>query len=212
MEGTGPGAQTEASVGGGTEVAGIALGSPDGVLEYDPSNPLADKQGMVRSANVNLGDQMSNMMMAQNGYEANLATISQAETGLSGCPGAAGMSILPVGAAAASMWPAAETTQVGLAEPTSPTSPTAPVGGAGAAGGASGGGDGFANVLGNALDSLSATQNTADNLATQAATGGLTNVADYMVAANEANIQTQLTSAVRNSALQSFQEIMGMQL
>ncbi len=79
MEGTGPGAQTEASVGGGTEVAGIALGSPDGVLEYDPSNPLADKQGMVRSANVNLGDQMSNMMMAQNGYEANLATISQAE-------------------------------------------------------------------------------------------------------------------------------------
>jgi flagellar basal-body rod protein FlgC len=34
---------------------------------------------MVRSANVNLGDQMSDMMMAQNGYEANLATISQAE-------------------------------------------------------------------------------------------------------------------------------------
>ena len=103
------------------------------------------------------------------------------------------------------MWPAAETTQVGLAEPTSPTSPTAPVGGAGAAGGASGGGDSFANVLGNAIDSLSATQTNADNLATQAATGGLTNVADYMVAANEANIQTQLTSAVRNSALQSFQ-------
>ena len=81
-----------------------------------------------------------------------------------------------------------------------------------AEGGASGGGDGFANVLGNALDSLSSTQANADNLATQAATGGLTNVADYMVAANEANIQTQLTSAVRNSALQSFQEIMGMQL
>jgi flagellar hook-basal body complex protein FliE len=121
------------------------------------------------------------------------------------------MSVLPVGAAAASMWPAAETTRVGLAEPTSPTSPTAPVGGAGEANGTSGGG-GFANVLGNALDSLSSTQANADNLATQAATGGLTNVADYMVAANEANIQTQLTSAVRNSALQSFQEIMGMQL
>ena len=73
-------------------------------------------------------------------------------------------------------------------------------------------GGGFANVLGNALDSLSATQSNADNLATQAATGGLTNVADYMVAANEANLQTQLTSAVRNSALQSFQSIMGMQL
>jgi flagellar basal-body rod protein FlgC len=66
-------------VGGGTEVAGIALGSPDGVLEHDPTNPLADKQGMVRAADVNLGDQMSDMMMAQNGYEANLATVSQAE-------------------------------------------------------------------------------------------------------------------------------------
>ncbi|MGD0808170.1 MAG: flagellar basal body rod C-terminal domain-containing protein [Acidimicrobiales bacterium] len=28
---------------------------------------------------MNLGDQMSDMMIAQNGYEANLATISQAE-------------------------------------------------------------------------------------------------------------------------------------
>jgi flagellar hook-basal body complex protein FliE len=121
------------------------------------------------------------------------------------------MSILPVGAATSSLWPATETTQVGLTDPTSPTSPTAPVGGAGGASSTSGGG-GFANVLGNALDSLSATQSNADNLATQAATGGLTNVADYMVAANEANLQTQLTSAVRNSALQSFQSIMGMQL
>jgi flagellar hook-basal body complex protein FliE len=120
------------------------------------------------------------------------------------------MSILPVGAATSSIWPATETTQVGLTDPTSPTSPTAPVGGAGGASSTSGGG--FANVLGNALDSLSATQSNADNLATQAATGGLTNVADYMVAANEANLQTQLTSAVRNSALQSFQSIMGMQL
>lgn len=120
------------------------------------------------------------------------------------------MSILPVAATSAPLWPSAETTQVGLGEPTSPTSPTAPLGGAGAAGGASG--DGFASVLGNAIDSLTATQANADNLATQAATGSLTNVADYMVAADEANIQTQLTSAVRNSALQSFQEIMGMQL
>jgi flagellar hook-basal body complex protein FliE len=119
------------------------------------------------------------------------------------------MSILPVGTAASSLWPSSETSQVGFAEPTSPTAPTAPVG---SAGGASGQGDGFANLLGNALDSVSSTQANADNLATQAATGGLSNIADYMVAANEANIQTQLTSAVRNSALQSFQEIMGMQL
>jgi flagellar hook-basal body complex protein FliE len=121
------------------------------------------------------------------------------------------MSILPVGAATASVWPGAESTQVGISDPTSPTSATSPLGGVGAAGGA-GSGDGFASLLGNAIDSVTATQANADNLATQAATGGLTNVADYMVAADEANIQTSLTSAVRNSALQSFQEIMGMQL
>ena len=61
-------------------MAGIALGSPAGVEEYDPSSPLADKQGMVRVTNVDLGQQMTDMMLAQRGYEANLATISQAET------------------------------------------------------------------------------------------------------------------------------------
>lgn len=104
---------------------------------------------------------------------------------------------MPVGAA----------TPIASIEATAPTSPTSPLG---EAGGASGGG--FANMLGNALDSVQASQTSADNLATQAATGGLTNVADYMVAADQANIQTQLTSAVRNSALQAFQSIMGMQL
>jgi flagellar basal-body rod protein FlgC len=80
VEGTGAGSAAEATIGGGTEVAGIALGSPAGVEEYDPSNPLADKQGMVRVTNVDLGQQMTDMMLAQRGYEANLATISQAET------------------------------------------------------------------------------------------------------------------------------------
>jgi flagellar basal-body rod protein FlgC len=79
VEGTGPGSSTEGAIGGGTQVVGIALGSPLGVEEYDPTNPLADKHGMVRAANVNLAQQMSDMMMAQNSYEANLATISRAE-------------------------------------------------------------------------------------------------------------------------------------
>lgn len=79
VEGTGPGAATEASIGGGTQVQGIALGSPAGVQEYDPGSPLADKQGMVRAADVNLGQQMTDMILAQRGYEANLSTITQAE-------------------------------------------------------------------------------------------------------------------------------------
>ena len=122
------------------------------------------------------------------------------------------MSIIPVTAASAAVWPAAETSQVGIAQPTSPTSPTAPIGGTGGATGAGGTGDSFANILGNAINGVQSVQANADNLATQAATGSLTNVSDYMVAAEEANIQTQLTTAVRNNALQAFQQIMGMQI
>lgn len=121
------------------------------------------------------------------------------------------MSILPIGAATAgTVFPAANTTsvaQLGQAGPTNPTSATSPMDGT--AGGAS---SSFADLLGNALGSVQATQASADNMAAQAATGSLTNVADYMVTAEEANLQTQLTSAVRNNALQAFQSIMGMQL
>ena len=121
------------------------------------------------------------------------------------------MSIIPVSAASAALFPTTETSHVGLAGPTAPTSPTAAFGAEGTSA-ASGTGDSFANVLGNAVDGVQSVQANADNLATQAATGSLTNVSDYMVAAEEANIQTQLTAAVRNNALQAFQQIMGMQL
>jgi flagellar basal-body rod protein FlgC len=79
LGGTGPGSALDASIGSGVEVAGVALGSPAGVLEHDPQSPLADKQGMVRAANVDLGTQMTDMIMAQEGYGANLATISRAQ-------------------------------------------------------------------------------------------------------------------------------------
>jgi flagellar basal-body rod protein FlgC len=77
--GTATGTVTGAAIGGGVAVAGVALGSPAGVEEYDPTSPLADSKGMVRAADVDLGQQMTDMMLAQRGYEANLATISQAE-------------------------------------------------------------------------------------------------------------------------------------
>jgi len=129
------------------------------------------------------------------------------------------MSVLPVGAATGALWPSSgaypvgastEGSQASLTQATAPTSPTAPLGAAGQANGPGGGG--FADLLGAAMDNVTAAQASADNLATQAATGSLTNVADYMVTAEEANIQTQLTAAVRNNALQAFQQIMGMTL
>lgn len=78
-----------------------------------------------------------------------------------------------------------------------------------AAGGAS---NDFGNAIVNALDKLQGTQNNADQLAVQASTGNLTDVTDYLIAANQAQVQTQLTTAVRDKAVDAFQSIMGMQV
>ncbi len=74
------------------------------------------------------------------------------------------------------------------------------------------GDSGFGNAITGALDNLQATQNKADSLALDAATGDLQNVHDYMIAATQASLQTELTVAVRNKALEAFGEIMRMQI
>jgi flagellar basal-body rod protein FlgC len=61
-------------------VTGIALGPASGTEVYDPSSPLADAKGLVREPDVDMGEQMSDMMMAQRGYEMNLAVISRAQS------------------------------------------------------------------------------------------------------------------------------------
>ena len=68
----------------------------------------------------------------------------------------------------------------------------------------------FGQTLTKALDGLSGMQTKADGLAVQAATGDLTNVHDYMIAATEASLATELTVAVRNKAVESFNQIMNM--
>jgi flagellar hook-basal body complex protein FliE len=72
-------------------------------------------------------------------------------------------------------------------------------------------GAGFAGELGRGLDWLQQTQSTADNLAVKAATGDLTDVHDYMIASAQASLATELTVAVRNKAVDAFNEIMRMQ-
>jgi flagellar hook-basal body complex protein FliE len=70
----------------------------------------------------------------------------------------------------------------------------------------------FGEWLGNALDSVSASQSKADGLAVQAATGDLTAIHDFTVASTEAQLLTQLTVEVRNRAVEAFNDIMRMQV
>jgi flagellar hook-basal body complex protein FliE len=68
----------------------------------------------------------------------------------------------------------------------------------------------FAAVLSKGLDSLQGMQSKADGLAVQAATGTLTDVHNYTIAATEASLATQLTATIRNKALEAFNDIMRM--
>ncbi len=71
-------------------------------------------------------------------------------------------------------------------------------------------GDGFAAILASSVDQLQSTQKTADSLASQAATGDLKDVHDYMIAATEAKVATEMVVTVKNKAVEAFSEIMRM--
>lgn len=64
---------------GGVQVGGIQLGSAEGRMVYDPDNPLADEGGYVRYPDIDLASQMTQLIMAQRGYQANLAVIDRAK-------------------------------------------------------------------------------------------------------------------------------------
>jgi flagellar basal-body rod protein FlgC len=64
---------------GGVDVSGIALGSAEGVLTYSPDHPLADADGMVRAADVDMSSQMSQLIIAQRGFQASVQTTKTAQ-------------------------------------------------------------------------------------------------------------------------------------
>ena len=64
---------------GGVAVAGTKLsGDTTGRVVYEPDNPLADAQGNVRYASIDTASQMTQLIMAQRGYQANAAVIERA--------------------------------------------------------------------------------------------------------------------------------------
>jgi flagellar basal-body rod protein FlgC len=63
----------------GATVGGVVLGDGTGRLAYQPDHPMADADGMVRYPDIDLGAQMTQMIMAQRGYQANLSVVDRAK-------------------------------------------------------------------------------------------------------------------------------------
>jgi flagellar hook-basal body complex protein FliE len=70
----------------------------------------------------------------------------------------------------------------------------------------------FGAVIGNGLHTVESLDATAAGKAVQAATGDLTDVHDYVIAATQAQVATELTTTIRNKALEAFNDIMRMPL
>ena len=98
---------------------------------------------------------------------------------------------------------------IGAIAPISSAGPVSPASASGAAGASSGAS--FATELGNGLDAVQGAQSNADSLAVQAATGTLTDPAQYTIAATQATLMTQLATTLENKAVTAFNTIMGMQ-
>ena len=71
--------EARATPGGGVEVAGIAQSDPQGRVVNSPDSPLADADGNVRLPEVDLASQMSQLVMAQRGYQASVQVTKDAQ-------------------------------------------------------------------------------------------------------------------------------------
>jgi flagellar basal-body rod protein FlgC len=69
----------DARTDGGVQVGSIAQGDPAGRMEYAPDHPLADAQGYVRAPDIDLASQMTQLVMAQRGFQASVQVTKQAQ-------------------------------------------------------------------------------------------------------------------------------------
>ena len=77
---------------------------------------------------------------------------------------------------------------------------------------AHGAGGGFAATLVSQMDNVQALQAKSSDLGIKAATGDLTDIHDYTIAATQAKVATEVTVAIRNKGLEAFNDIMRMQV
>jgi flagellar hook-basal body complex protein FliE len=78
-------------------------------------------------------------------------------------------------------------------------------------GGVAGSSAAFGTSLAGSIDDLQALQSNSQSLAVAAVTGDLDDIHDYTIASTQAAVTLELTAAVRNKAVEAFNEIMRMQ-
>lgn len=64
---------------GGVEVAGFAAGSAQGRVVSQPDSPLADADGYVRAPDMDMASEMSQLIMAQRGYQSSVQVTKTAQ-------------------------------------------------------------------------------------------------------------------------------------
>ncbi|MCL2467406.1 MAG: flagellar basal-body rod protein FlgC [Micrococcales bacterium] len=65
---------------GGVQVrAALLSGDTTGRMVYEPTNPLADAGGYVKYPSIDMASQMTQLIMAQRGYQANAAVVDRAK-------------------------------------------------------------------------------------------------------------------------------------
>ncbi|WP_420452511.1 flagellar hook-basal body complex protein FliE [Ilumatobacter sp.] len=101
---------------------------------------------------------------------------------------------------------------IGSLGPVAPTAPTPPDPTGGSAGVGGTGAASFGDSIAGAIESLSDAHQNVDDLAVQAATGDLTAIHDFTIATSEVQLMTELTVEIRNKAIESFNDIMRMQV
>ena len=64
----------------GVYVASAEFGNAEGRMVYEPEHELADADGYVRYPDIDLGEQMSALIIAQRGYQASAAVVERARS------------------------------------------------------------------------------------------------------------------------------------
>jgi flagellar basal-body rod protein FlgC len=62
---------------GGANITAARFGDAEGIVVSDPTNPLADENGLVRRPDIDMNEQMTSLMVAQRGYQANLTVVER---------------------------------------------------------------------------------------------------------------------------------------